>query len=131
MDGGSGISIGYLVAFAASGLLMGLLGCFVGIKQKVEATLWTLLYAGMTAVAAWQGIGAPFRTILIAGGVAGVLTATLTMLCFDRYKQKNPWYAKQLEKPKSQLAGSYFGMGIGMGLLFGAIFGGIAWWLAR
>jgi hypothetical protein len=53
------------------------------------------------------------------------------MLCFERYRAKNPWYAAQLSKPKSQLAGAYYGMGIAMGLLFGAIFGGVAWWLLR
>jgi hypothetical protein len=114
-----------------TGLLMALLGCFVGLKQKAEIILWTLLYAAWILVVRQLGWNAPFRTILFAGPIAGIVTASVTMLLFDRYKLKNPWYAEQLAKPKSQLAGGYYGMGVGMGLMYGAIFGGIAWWLAR
>jgi len=86
--------------------------------------------------AAWVGIvlaldaPAPFRTILFAGPLAGILTSVVTLSLLDNYRRSNPWYAEQMDKPKGQLAGGFFGMGIGMGLAYGAIFGGLAWWLA-
>lgn len=119
-----------VLGLGASGLLMGLLACFVGLKQAVEFVLWTVLYAVWVVIVKTIDAPAPFRTILIAGPIAGVLNATVTLSLFDNYRRSNPWYADQVDKPKGQLAGSFFGMGIGMGLLYGAIFGGIAWWLA-
>jgi hypothetical protein len=114
-----------------TGLLMAVLACFVGLKQRFEIILWTLLYAAWVLIVRQLGWTAPFRTILFAGPIAGIVTATVSMALFDQYKRQNPWYAEQFDKPKSKLAGGFFGMGVGMGLMYGAIFGGIAWWLAR
>jgi hypothetical protein len=121
----------HVLGLAGFGVVMGLLVSLAGLKQKQEVALWLAVYFAMVLLVRVTAAPHPFTTVLLASVLAGVLSATTTMLLFGSYVRKNPWYATEVQKPRGQLAGGFYGMGLMMGAIFGAIFGGIAWALQR
>jgi len=127
----STLSWPHVLGLGAFGLVLGLLSTLVGLKQKQEISLWFAIYFAMVLLARVTSAPHPFTTILFASILAGLLSATTTMILFGPYVRNNPWYAEQVRRPRAQLAGSFYGMALGMGTLFGAVFGGLAWALQR
>ncbi|MCP3981784.1 MAG: hypothetical protein GY716_20980 [bacterium] len=121
----------WISILAATCIPMALLSSLVGLRQKLEMPLWWGLYAIWIAVVLMLDIGAPFRTILIASTVGGVLHGITQGVLIDRYIENNPWYADQMQGPKPRMRMMFVVMGLGIGLVFGAIMGGIAWGLDR
>jgi len=121
---------GLISGFAATGIIMALLSCLVGLRQKVEIPLWWGLYAVWVAITLLTNTSAPFLTILIASSLAGILHGTTQALLIDHYKANNPWYADKMQGSKGKLATQFVIMGIVIGIAFGAIVGAIAWGLS-
>ncbi|MGD8867276.1 MAG: hypothetical protein PVI01_06590 [Gemmatimonadales bacterium] len=120
-----------IVVLAATGLLMGLVSCLVGMRPKVENSAWWALYAVWVAVVLLFDRGAPFLTILIASALAGALHGTTRALLLAQYRAHNPWHAKWTRGPRAKLALQFVVMGVVIGTAFGAVVGGIAWGLSR
>jgi hypothetical protein len=119
------------VILASTGILMALISSLVGMHPKVENPAWWGLYGiWIVVVLAWAP-GAPFRTILVASTLAGLLHGVTTALLLDPYRANNPWHAERTQGPRGKLATQFIGMGVAIGLGFGAIIGGIAWGLSR
>jgi hypothetical protein len=126
-----GISWIHVCAFGATGMGMALLSCLVGMRQKLEIPAWWLLYVLWIVVVLVLDVRAPFRTILYASTLAGLLHGATTSMLMDQYILNNPWYAEQMQGPKPALARQFILTGVGIGVAFGALVGGIAWGLAR
>jgi hypothetical protein len=120
-----------ILGLASTGIPMALASSLIGMRQKVEIPAWWGLYAVWVAVVLWTGNPAPFRTILFASTLAGVLHACTQALLLERYIQSNPWYASQMNKPRSKLRAQFLVSGVLIGAGFGALVAGIAWGLAR
>jgi F0F1-type ATP synthase assembly protein I len=100
-------------------------------RQKTENPAWWALYAIWIAGVLVFDVEAPFRTILFASILAGVLHGITQSLLLDRYIANNPWYADQMQAPRRRLAMQFIMMGVAVGTAFGALVAGIAWGLAR
>jgi hypothetical protein len=120
-----------ILALAASGVVMALISCLVGMRPKVENPAWWALYLVWIAVVLFLAPGAPFLTILVASTLAGLLHGITTALLLDAYRANNPWHAERTQGPRGRLAAQFIGMGFAIGLGFGAIVGGIAWGLSK
>lgn len=121
---------GLITGLSGTGIIMGLISCLVGMRQKVEIPLWWGLYAIWIAIMLFTNASAPFLTILIASGLAGILHGMTQAFLVDHYKENNPWYAEKMQGPKGKMATQFVVMGIVIGIVFGAIVGGIAWGLS-
>lgn len=120
-----------IAPLAATGVLMGLVSCLVGMRPKVENPAWWALYAVWIAVVLLLDRGAPFLTILIASALAGTLHGATRALLLDQYRAHNPWHAKWTQGPRGKLSLQFVVMGAVIGTAFGAVVGGIAWGLTR
>lgn len=127
----SGLPWNVIFGLAATGIFMALLSSLVGIRQKLEVPLWWGLYALWIAFVLIVEPTAPFRTILVASFLAGIVHAATQSLLLDAYIANNPWYADQMQKPKTKLAVSFLTQGVLVGIVFGALVGGIAWAIQR
>lgn len=116
---------------AMSGIAMGLVSCLVGMRPKLENSLWWGLYAAWIAVVLTLGRGSPFLTILVASGLAGVLHGATQTLLLDQYRASNPWHAERTQGPRGKLALQFVAMGAVIGTAAGAVVGGIAWALSQ
>ncbi len=120
-----------ILGLGATGVLMALVSCLVGMKARVEMPAWWVLYAVWVVVVLKVGNATPFRTILFASIVAGVLHASVQCLLLPQYIRSNPWYAEQMKKPTGTLRRQFLISGVLIGAVFGALVAGIAWWIAR
>jgi len=120
-----------IFGLASTGIIMALASSLIGMRQRVEMPSWWVLYAGWVAIVLLSGNDAPFRTILIASAIAGVLHATTQSVLLDQYIKNNPWYAKQMSKPRASLRLQFIISGLLIGTVFGAIVAGIAWAIHR
>jgi hypothetical protein len=120
-----------IAVLGSTGILMGLVSCLIGMRPKVENPAWWGLYAVWVAVVLLTDRSAPFLTILIASGIAGLLHGATTGLLLDRYRANNPWHAERTQGPRAKLAAQFVAMGIAIGTAFGAVVGGIAWGISR
>ena len=120
-----------ILGLSSTGIFMALISSLVGMRQKVEVPSWWILYAIWVAIVLGSGNEAPFRTILIASLVAGVLHAITQSLLLDAYIRNNPWYAEQMQKPRTILRLQFLRSGVMIGAGFGALIGGIAWGIGR
>jgi hypothetical protein len=116
---------------AATGIGMALISSLVGMRQKIENPAWWGLYAIWITIVLILDVAAPFRTILFASILAGLLHGSTQSLLLDRYITNNPWYAAQMQAPRRRLVMQFLLMGLGVGTVFGALVAGIAWGLAR
>ncbi|MFQ5530247.1 MAG: hypothetical protein ACE5FP_07835 [Gemmatimonadota bacterium] len=120
-----------IVGLGLTGVLMGLVSCLVGMRPKVENPAWWGLYAIWIAIVLFVDRSAPFITILIASGMAGLLHGTTTALLLDQYRDNNPWHAEKTQGSRGTLAAYFIGMGLVIGIAFGTVVGGVAWGLSR
>jgi len=127
----SDVSWQLVLSLGATGIVMALVSCFVGLRPKVENPAWWGLYAVWIAIVLALGDATPFRTVLFASIVAGGLHGVTTSLCIDRYIVSNPWHAERMQAPKSKLRLMFCATGLLVGTVFGAVVAGIAWGLAR
>lgn len=127
----AGVSWGLVAAFAATGVLMALLSCLVGMRPRLENPLWWALYAVWVAIVLSAGIEAPFLTLWLSSILAGLLHGGVTALLLDRYIANNPWHADRTKGPRGKLAAQFVAMGVVIGAVFGLVVAGIAWGLAR
>jgi len=127
----AGVSWGLVAAFAATGVLMALLSCLVGMRPRLENPLWWALYAVWVAIVLSAGIEAPFLTLWLSSILAGLLHGGVTALLLDRYIANNPWHADRTKGPRGKLAAQFVAMGVVIGTVFGLVVAGIAWGLAR
>ena len=127
----SEVSWSLVAVFGSTGLVMAMLSCLVGMRQKVEIPLWWVNYAIWIVVVLVRDVPAPFLTIVIASVVAGIVHGVMQAILLSSYKVNNPWYADQMKGRESVLRGQFIVMGIVIGTVFGALVGGIAWGLDR
>lgn len=120
-----------IAALGSTGILMALVSCLVGMRPKVENPAWWGLYTVWVTIVLLLDRSAPFRTIVIASTIAGVLNGTTVSLLLDQYRRNNPWHAEQTQGSRGKLAAQFIGMGLAIGVGFGAIVGGIAWGITR
>ncbi|TDI86511.1 MAG: hypothetical protein E2O78_02765 [Caldithrix sp.] len=125
------ISWHLVLSLASTGIGMGLVSCFVGMRPKLENPLWWLLYFIWITVVLSLGSNAPFLTLLLASVLAGLLHGCTSALLIDKYIQNNPWHSKQMQGPKSKLARRFVAIGLSVGVVFGVVVGGIGWSLSR
>ncbi len=113
--------------FAATGILMGLVSCLVGMRPKVENPAWWGLYVVWLVVVFVLEPAAPFWTVLVASGLAGLLHGATTGLLLNQYREHNPWHAERTKGPRAKVAAQFVAMGPVIGAVFGLVIGGIAW----
>lgn len=122
---------GLVLGLAATGVLMALLSCLHGLRQKVENPIWWGLYAVWVVIVVASDVTNPFLVILVASVLAGVFHGAVSSLLIDQYIRNNPWYADKMQGSKRVISARFFGMGIVVGAVFGALVGGIAWGVSR
>ncbi len=120
-----------IAVLATTGIVMALISCLVGMRPKVENPAWWGVYVLWVAVVLVLHTGAPFLTILIASGLAGLLHGTTRALLIEQYRRNNPWHAERTQGPRGKLTVQFVAIGVVTGIVFGAVVGGIAWALNR
>jgi len=122
-----GISWELVVPFIASGIVMALLSCLIGIRPKIENPIWWVLYAVWVGVALLLEIPAPFYTLFISSILAGLFHGATSAILLERYIVNNPWHAERMQGPRAKLSAQFVIMGVVVGAMFGAVVAGIAW----
>jgi len=120
----------FIGALSTTGIIMALISCLIGMRQKVEIPLWWSLYAIWIVITLSTDTPAPFLTILTASSLAGTFHGVIQAFLIDQYIRNNPWYAEKMQGPRKKLAAQFVIMGVVIGIVFGAIVGGIARGLA-
>jgi hypothetical protein len=121
---------GLVMGLGATGIVLALLSCLVGMRPKVENPAWWGLYVVWIVVVLAVGVSPPFFTLLAASILAGLLHGTTTELLIDRYIENNSWHAEKMQGPKSKHALKFVLTGLVVGVGMGAVVGGIAWGLS-
>ena len=111
-----------VAVFATTGILMGQVSCLVGMRPKVENPAWWGLYVVWMVVVFLLEPAAPFLTILVASGLAGLLHGATTGLLLNQYREHNPWHAERAKGPRVRVAAQFVAMG--------AVIGTARWWAA-
>lgn len=119
------IDIPFLLLVAGVGLVMGLLTTYVGLKSSIEFPLWLGIFLVLAMVGASVPITFAFLSFAIGGLLSGVISASIQVSQFERYRENNPWYGPQLEGDPAPHKRAMFVVGIGMGAFWGILYGGI------
>ena len=114
---------------ASTGIVIAVLSCLVGMRQKIEIPLWWMNYAAWVMIVLLTDSPSPFLTIVISSLLAGVLHGTTQAVLLRQYRRNNPWYEDRMRVPDRRLRVQFILMGVAIGGLFGAVVGGIAWGL--
>ncbi len=121
-----------IAALSTTGVIMGLLTALVGLPGPVEPLLWVLAYALWVVIVLARDEPRPLATIVLAGGLTGILTGSVQVALLPAYLEANPQWAGELAG-RSQLSmlPDLVGFGLVMGLIFGVIFGLVAFAIRR
>src|SRR2546425_4713250 len=114
-----------IAALATTGIVMALVSCLVGMPPRVENPAWWGVYVGWVAVVLMAHSNAPFLTILVASGLAGLLHGTTRALLLDQYRRHNPWHADRTQGQHSKLAVQFVVSGVLAGTPFLAAVGAL------
>lgn len=120
-----------IVALSATGILMALVSCLVGLRPKSENPAWWGLYAIWIIVALTTDAPRPFTTLVIASGFAGLFHGITQALLLDRYIANNPWHAERMTASKIRLRTMFIITGVVIGVVAGVVVGGVATGISR
>ncbi|MDX1569299.1 MAG: hypothetical protein R3200_02365 [Xanthomonadales bacterium] len=120
-----------VAVFAASGILMALVSCLIGLPPMIENPLWWLVYATWVYFCFQRQVEPLFLTLLVSSALAGLLHGSTSAVLLDRYIENNPWHANKMQGSSGKLIVQFIAGGIIIGVVFGAAVGAIAWALRR
>ena len=115
-----------------TGVVMGLLTALVGLPGALEPILWVVAYASWVVLLRALGEPRPFTTIVLAGGLTGLVTGAIQVALLPAYLRANPqWAADVGGRSRVAMIPDFVVFGVVMGLIFGVIFGLLAFVLQR
>ncbi len=123
MDLGLAIALG---GIGVTGVFMGNLTSFVGLKVKAEFPIWATLFLIWAIVARVDTLG-EFGWFVMISMAAGLATGLSQAIMFDMYRRNNPWYADKMPETRAEAFRSFPPFGSIVGLVWGVVFGGISY----
>lgn len=126
------LNLARIAALSSTGVIMGLLTALVGLPPPVEPLLWVLAYSAWVVLVLARAEPRPLATMVLAGGITGLLTGSIQIALLPAYLEANPQWAGEIAgRTRAEMIPNFVGFGITMGLLFGVIFGLVAYALFR
>lgn len=119
------IHAGLVFGLASTGIVIGLLTCYVGLAPETEFGLWMAAYVVWIVAAVLVDSKYPGLDVLLGSVLSGVFIASTQTVLYENYYRSN--IMRYHDMPMDdEFAGVVFPFALMMGLGFGVVIGGIA-----
>lgn len=119
------INVGLVFGLASTGIVIGLLTCYVGLPPEIEFSLWMAAYVVWIIAAVMVDSKYPGLDVLLGSVLSGVFIASTQTVLYENYHRSN--IANYPDMPMDdEFAAAVFPFAIGVGLMFGIVIGGIS-----
>jgi hypothetical protein len=119
------INVGLVFGLACTGIVIGLLTCYVGLSPGTEFSLWMAAYVVWIIAAVMVDSKYPGLDVLLGSVLSGVFIASTQTILYENYYRSN--IAQYTDMPMDdEFAGVVFPFAMGVGLFFGVVIGGIS-----